>query len=126
MLNWLFLPFHKLEQLWYISKCHLQALSINFSTYRIAGNFRGRNISHNWKKYNRGENFCGLLAFAVAKDATLQISWRKLSRIATKPRNSRKFSPSKVFRYTVPGNNTTVYTSYKKNKDMNYWTHFSF
>ena len=29
----LFLPFHKLEQLWYISKCHLQALPINFSTY---------------------------------------------------------------------------------------------
>ena len=30
-----------------------------------------------------------------------QILWRELSQIATKPRNSRKFSPSKVFRYTV-------------------------
>ena len=29
------------------------------------------------------------------------LSMRKLSRIATKPRNSRKFSPSKVFRYAV-------------------------
>ena len=31
----------------------------------------------------------------------IRFSWRKLSRIATKPRNSRKFSPSKVFCYTV-------------------------
>ena len=30
-----------------------------------------------------------------------KISRRKLSRIAPKPRNPRKFSPSKVFRYTV-------------------------
>ena len=30
-----------------------------------------------------------------------QILWIKLSRMATKPRNSRKLSPSKVFRYTV-------------------------
>ena len=30
-----------------------------------------------------------------------QILWRKLSQIATKLRNSRKFSPSKVFHYTV-------------------------
>ena len=56
----------------------------------------------NWWKYNfRRENFRGLHAFAMPKDATPQISQRKLSRIATKPQNSRKFSPSKVFRYTV-------------------------
>ena len=48
-----------------------------------------------------GENFHGLLAFTTPKDATPHISQRKLLRIATKPRNSRKFSPSKVFRYTV-------------------------
>ena len=56
----------------------------------------------NWWKYDfRRENFRGLLAFAVPKDATPQISRRKLSCIATKLRNSWKFSPSKVSRYTV-------------------------
>ena len=30
-----------------------------------------------------------------------QISWRKLLRVALKPRNSWKFSPSKVYCYTV-------------------------
>ena len=30
-----------------------------------------------------------------------QISWRKISQTATKPRNSQRFSPSKVSRYTV-------------------------
>ena len=51
----------------------------------------------NWWKYD----FRGLSAFATPKDTTPQISQRKLSRTATKPQNSRKFSPSKVFRYTV-------------------------
>ena len=56
----------------------------------------------NWWKYNFcGENFHRLLAFATPKDATLQISRRKLSRIATKLQNSRKFSPLKVSRSTV-------------------------
>ena len=56
----------------------------------------------NWWKYDfRGENFRGLPAFVMPKDTTLQISWRKLSCIAAKPRNLQKFSPSKVFRYTV-------------------------
>ena len=32
-----------------------------------------------------------------------QISWRKLSQVALKPRKSWKFSPSKVFHYTVCG-----------------------
>ena len=35
----------------------------------------------------------------------IQFSWRKLSQIATKTRNSRKFSPSKVSCYNY-GNNT--------------------
>ena len=43
-----------------------------------------------------------LLTFAAPKDATSQISQRKLLRIATKPQNSRKFSYLKVSRYTVP------------------------
>ena len=111
----------------YISKCHLQALFINFSAYRIAGNFRGRKLLRNWRKYDRGENFSGLLAFAVVKDAMPQISWRKLSRIATKLRNSWKFSCLKVFRYYFSTHKETTLqcTLLKKNKDMNYWTHSS-
>jgi len=50
-----------------------------------------------------GENFRRLLAFAMSKVPHPQISWRNLSQIATKPQNSRKFSPSKVSRYTVGG-----------------------
>ena len=70
--------------------------------YRIAGNFRERKLLRIGEKYDfHGENVRGLLAFAAPKDATPQISWRKLSCIATKPRNSQKFSPLKVFRYTV-------------------------
>ena len=42
-----------------------------------------------------------LLTFAVPKDATPPNFAEKLSLIATKLRNSRKFSPSKVSRYTV-------------------------
>ena len=74
-------------------------LSIHAHTYRIAGNFRERKLSQICEKYDfRWENFRGLLAFAVQKDATPQISQRKLSCIATK---LRKFYPSKVFRYTI-------------------------
>ena len=115
----IFLPSQKLEQLWYISKCHLQVLSINFTTYCIAGNFRGEKNVANWWKYNCGENFCRSLAFAVAKDTTPQISWRKLSWIGTKLQNSQKFS---AIRY--PGT-TLQCTLLKKNKNMNYWTHCS-
>ena len=60
--------------------------------YRIAGNFRGRKLSRIGEKYDfHGENFRGLLAFAAPKDATPQISRRKLLRIATKPQNLRSF-----------------------------------
>ena len=70
--------------------------------YCIAKNFRGGKLSRISEKYNFcKENFRGLLAFAAPKDITPQISQGKLSRIATKPRISRKFSPSKVFRYSV-------------------------
>ena len=39
--------------------------------YRIAGNFRGREVSRIGEKYDiRGENLHGLLAFAMPKDGT--------------------------------------------------------
>ena len=66
------------------------------STYRIAGNFRGRKLSRIGEKYAfRGENFCGLLAFAVPKDATPQILQRKLSRIAQNREICKSFLPRK-------------------------------
>ena len=37
----------------------------------------------------------------MPKNTTPQNLWRKLSQRATKPQNSQKFSPSKVFHYTV-------------------------
>ena len=50
----------------------------------------------------RGENYRGLLVFAAPKDATpSNFAEKTFARIATKPRNSRKFSPSKVSRYMV-------------------------
>ena len=52
-------------------------------------------------EFRSRENFRRLLAFAAPKDTTPQISWRKRLWIATKLRNSWKFSPSKVSRYTV-------------------------
>ena len=70
--------------------------------YHIAGNFRVK------KLLQIGENTifaektfvdCSLLS--CRRTTTPQISRRKLSRIATKLRNLRKFSPSKVFRYKV-------------------------
>ena len=69
----------------------------------IAENFQGRNISWIEDKYDfRKENFRGLLTFAAPKDTTsLNFQWRKLSRIATKPLNLWKFSPSKVSHYNI-------------------------
>ena len=70
--------------------------------YRIAENFRGRKLSWIGEKYNFcGENFRRLLAFVVPNDATPPNLQRKLSWIATKPRNLRKFSPLQCFHYTV-------------------------
>ena len=42
-----------------------------YTMYRITENFRGRKLSRIDEKYDfRGEKFCGLLTFAVPKDAT--------------------------------------------------------
>jgi len=76
-------------------KIHLDhpGMLIDTIKYRIAGNFRGRKLSQIGENtIFTGENFHGLLAFAVPKDATPKSSRRKISRIVTKPRNSRKFS----------------------------------
>ena len=65
--------------------------------YCIVGNFQQSKLLQICEKYDfRGENFCGLLAFALPKDATPQILWRKLSHIGTK-----LVSPSKVSCNTV-------------------------
>ena len=47
----------------------------------------------NFWKYNFWRTLSWITSFAAPKDATAQILWRKLSRIATKPRNSQKFLP---------------------------------
>ena len=64
---------------------------VNDTYYRIVVNFWGRKLSQ--IGFCR-KNFGGLLAFATPKDITPQIS-------QTKPQNSWKFSPSKVYHYTV-------------------------
>ena len=56
--------------------------------YHIARNFQRRKLSQ-------------IARLCCAKDVPPQISLRKLSWIATKPQNSWKLSPSKVFSYTV-------------------------
>ena len=82
--------------------------------YRIAGNFRGIKLSR--KCENRrfcGENFRGS---TIGWDACAHVhlrtlnSRRKLSRTVPNPRNSRKFYPSKVSRYTVYIQCTYMYT----------------
>ena len=79
----------------------------------MAENFQGRNLLWIGEKYDfRGENFRRLLTFAATKDTTsLNFRWRKLSRIATKPLNLRKFSPSKVWftKLTPPSWSTALY-----------------
>ena len=64
------------------------------TTYHIAGNFQGRKLSWISEKYD----FHGLLTFAVPKDTMLPNFTEKTF---AKLRNSRKYSPSKVSRYTV-------------------------
>ena len=71
------------------------------SLYHTAENFRGRKPWIGEKYDFRRENFRRLLAFATPKNATSQISQRKLSRIATKLQNLRKFFPSTVSCYKV-------------------------
>ena len=60
--------------------------------YHIAGNFRGRKLLQIGKKYDFR---------AVPKYLRHQILRTKFLQIATKLRNPRKFSPSKVSRYMV-------------------------
>ena len=60
--------------------------------YHIARNFRGRKFLRIGEKYDfHRENFCELLAFAMSKDTTPPNFVEKVSLIATKPGNSRKF-----------------------------------
>ena len=84
------------------------SLKQNFHLFRLhqyvpySGKLSREKTFANWWKCNfRKENFHGLVVFATPKDALPQISRRKLSHIATKLQISRKFSPSKVFHYTV-------------------------
>ena len=81
----------------YVVYCDTSTLV--YTQYHMAGNFWGRKLSQIGEKYD----FRGLLTFAVPKVSHPQISQRILSQIATKPRNSQKFSPSKVSHYTVGG-----------------------
>ena len=69
---------------------------LKWFNYRIAGNFQGRKLLWIGEKYNfRRENFRGLLTFAAPKDATLQISRRKLSCIAQNHEIRESFLPWK-------------------------------
>ena len=80
----------------------------------IAGNFWQRKLSQIKKCDFCGETFADCSLLLRQSTPWPQISRRKLLRIATKPWNSRKFSPSKVSRYTVvcelPKNFTHVQT----------------
>ena len=66
--------------------------------YHITKNFQGRKLSRIGAKYDfRRENFRRLLAWAANRTPCPQSSLRKLSRRATKSRNLKKISLSKVF-----------------------------
>ena len=58
-----------------------------------------------WNIRFREENFRGFatdrMLCAINQSGPHPFSWRKLSRMASDPRNSWKFSPSKVSHYTV-------------------------
>jgi len=67
-----------------------------------SGKFSREKLLQIGEKYNFAEKIvadCSLVPHQ--RKPCPQILWRKLSQIATKPRNSRKFSPSKVSRYTL-------------------------
>ena len=70
--------------------------------YRIAGKFRGSKVSRIDKHEDFAEktfaDFCCRPDTACAR---MRCSRRKLLRTGREPRNSWKFSPSKVSRYTV-------------------------
>ena len=71
------------------------------STYRIVWNFWGRKLSRN--KIFAGKTFADCSLMSPPKDVMPSISWRKLAQIATKPRNSWKFSSPKLFHYMLWG-----------------------
>ena len=62
---------------------------------------REKTFVNGWKIRFAKRNISGLLAGVAAKRHTPSILQRKLLRIATKPRNSWKFSPSEVSQYIV-------------------------
>ena len=62
------------------------------SEYCVAKVSREKTFTNWWKYDIRGENFRRLLAFATPKGAMPQISWRKLSRRATKLKFAKVFS----------------------------------
>ena len=78
-------------------------LSFKSLKYCIVGNLRGRKIFANGGKLR----FLRRKLLRIARSCHAkghhapQISWIKTSQIVTKPRNSRKLSPSKVSCYTV-------------------------
>ena len=79
---------------------------------QYSGNFLGRKLSQIDEKYDfRRENSCGLLAFTVPRMLHPQISQRKLSQTATKPRNLRKLA-------SFPGWNSS-YTYYSHSGALN-------
>ena len=72
--------------------------------YHIARNFQGRKLLQIGEKYDF--HFCELLAFAVSKDVTPPNFVEKVSLIATKLGNLRKFSPSNYMALYMTVNQT--------------------
>ena len=80
----------------------MAVLGGNGKLYRVAGNFRGRKHLQIGEKYDFDrENFHGLLACAVPKDAMPPNFVEKTFANSHKTAKFAKIPPSKVFRYTV-------------------------
>ena len=118
----LFLSFHKVEQLWYITKCHLQALPINFSTYRIVGNFWGRNF-HELVKIWLRRKLSWTARFCSAKERHSQNFAEKTFVYRDKIVNFAKvFSLETFLLYST----WELHHSVHFLKKIRTWTHFSF
>ena len=75
---------------------------LEHNSYCIEVNFRGRNFRGSIGSENFTEKiFTDCLKPNISGCSMPQISWRKPWRMVLKPRNLRKFSPSKVSHYTV-------------------------
>ena len=84
----------------YHRRCKLLHLPLRIISY--SGKLsREKTFANWWKIRFRWENFRRLLAFAVPKDTMPPNFAEKTFTDSHKTRNLRKFSPSKVFRYTV-------------------------